>query len=165
MHMDARATVVPPSVDDLLEALRTVDRLGPKDIARVLPELEHARARLWLLILMSNQTSLTVLSDPALEVLTVKDVADQLRFTTGHVYELVRSGRLRSIRDRRTIRITREALTEWRTEHEVDPLDGRRRGSGESVVRDEPRVDADGSPLRPDGAPGRRGRRPMTRSR
>lgn len=163
--MDARATVVPPDVDHVLEALRTLDRLGLKDIARVLPELEHARARLWLLMLMANQTSLTVPSEPAPEVLTVKDVADQLRFSTGHVYELVRSGRLRSIRDRRTIRITPEALAEWRTVHEVEALDGRRRGSGESVLRDESRVDATRPPLRPDGAPGRRGRRPMTRSR
>jgi excisionase family DNA binding protein len=163
--MDARATVVPPSVDDVLEALRTLDRLGPNEIARVLPELDHARARLWLRMLMSNQTSPTVPGEPTPEVLTVKEVADQLRFSTGHVYELVRSGRLRSIRDHRTIRITPAALAEWRTMHEVDSLDGRRRGSGESLLQDEPRADADRPPLQPERAPGRRGRRPMTRSR
>ena len=164
MHMDARATVVPPDVDHALEALRMLDRLGPKDIARVLPELEHARARLWLLMLMSNQPSQKGPAEQAQDLLTVKEAAAQLRFSRGHVYELVRSGGLRSIRDGKAIRFTREALAEWRTAHEANQLDGNAPGSGESLLHDELHAKAACPPLRPERAVGRRGRSPMRRN-
>jgi len=163
--MDARTPCGPPNVDHLLEDLRTLDQLGPTDIARVLPELEHARARLWLRVLASTQTPRTGPSQPAPELLTVKEVADQLRFSSGHVYELVRSGRLRGIRDGRTIRIAREAVAEWRTAHEADQLDANLRGPGESLAHDERRLDADRPHLRPDRVPGRRAQPPIRRSR
>lgn len=63
---------------------------------------------------------------------TVKEVASQLRFSTGHVYELVRSGQLRGIRHGRTIRIPHEALTEWQAANPAGYLDERRSVSGES---------------------------------
>lgn len=155
---------MPPEVDRVLHDLGALHLLGPTEIARVLPELEHARARLWLVVLTPNVTPLSRPSEAAPELLTVKEVADQLRFSPGHVYELVRTGRLRGIRDGRTIRIAREALAAWRIAHEADRLDGSLRGSGESLVHDEPRAHADRPPLRPDRAPGRRGQPPMRRS-
>ena len=161
MHMDARVTVVPPDVDHVLEGLRTLDRLGPRDIARVLPELEHARARLWLLMLMSNQPSQKAPAEPAQNLLTVKEAAAHLGCSTGHVYELVRSGGLRSIRDGRAIRITREALAAWRAAHEANQLDGNVPGSGESLLHDELHAKAACRPLRPERAVGRRDRSPM----
>lgn len=46
MHCAPESCGGPPEVDRLLEDLRTLDLLGPTDLARVLPEIEHARARL-----------------------------------------------------------------------------------------------------------------------
>jgi len=155
---------LPPEVDRVLHDLRALHLLGQEDIARVLPELEHARTRLWLVVMMPKATLLEQPSESAQELLTVKEVADQLRFSTRHVYELVRSGRLRRIRDGRAIRIAREALAEWRTAHEADRLDGNLRHSAESVVHAEPRANADRPRRRPDRAPGRRGQSPMRRN-
>ncbi len=156
---------VPPEVDRVLHDLRALHLLGQEEITRVLPELEHARARLWLLVTMPTVPPLTRPSEPAPELLTVKEVADQLRFSPGHVYELVRSGRLRGIRDGRAIRIARETLAEWRTAHEADQVDRSPRRSGESLVHDRPPAHADRLHLRPDCAPGRRGQPPMGRGR
>ncbi|MGH7754162.1 MAG: helix-turn-helix domain-containing protein [Gemmatimonadales bacterium] len=155
---------MPPEVDRVLHDLRALHLLGQEEIARVLPEIEHARARLWLVVMMPTATPLPHPTEAAGVLLTVKEVAAQLRFSTGHVYELVHSGRLRSIRDGKAIRITREALAEWRTAHEADQLDGTLRGSGEFLVHDEPGANAHRPPLRPDRARGRRGQRLMKRS-
>jgi excisionase family DNA binding protein len=150
-------------VDRILRDLRALHLLGQEDMARVLPELEHARARLWLLVMKPTASPLTQPSEPGRVLLTVKEAAAQLRFSSGHVYELVRSGNLRAIRAGRTVRISREALVEWRTAHEADHLDVSRQNSGKCEVRDEPRADA-AATLRPDRALGRRGRPPVTRS-
>jgi excisionase family DNA binding protein len=163
MHHSLDTCRVPPEVDRVLHDLRALHLLGQQDIARVLPELEHARARLWLLVMMPTATQLTRPSEPAGVLLTIKEVAAQLRFSSGHVYELVRSGRLRGIRDGRAIRIAGEALTEWRTTHEADQLDGSLRGSGESLVHGELRGNGEGPHPRPDRAPKRRSQPPMKR--
>lgn len=156
---------LPPKVDRVLHDLRALHLLGHEDIARVLPELEHARTRLWLVVMMPKATLSEQPREAAQELLTVKEVADQLRFSTGHVYELVRSGRLGRIRDGRAIRIAREALAQWRTAHQADQVDRSMRVSGQSLVHDEPRGGAERLHLRPDRAPGRRGVPPMRRSR
>jgi len=155
---------VPVEIDRVLDALRRLDGLGPADIARLLPELEHARVRLWVSMLMPRQGPMMMLSEPKPEVFTVKEVADQLRFSPGHVYEMVRSGRLRGIRDGRAIRISRDALAEWQNAREADQLDGGLRHSAESQVHGEPSADAARRHRRPDPAPARPGRQPMTRS-
>jgi len=142
-------------IDRVLDDLLRLDCLGPGDIARVLPELDHARARLWVSMLIQKQGPTTRLNEPKPELFTVKEVADQLRFSPGHVYEMVRSGHLRGIRDGRAIRIAREA----------GQLDGGLRRSAESEIHGEPSADAARPPCRPDPAPARPGRRPMTRSR
>lgn len=164
MHHSQDDGETPPEIDRVLHDLRALHFLSQEEIARVLPELECARTRLWLVVMRPTATPLTRPSEPARVLLTVKDVADQLQFSRGHVYELVRSKRLRGIRDGRVIRIAREALAEWRTAHEADQLDGTPQDSGESVGHDEPHASAKRPRLRSTGTPDRRDRPPMKRS-
>jgi excisionase family DNA binding protein len=152
-------TSQPRNVNRVLEGLRTMDRLDPSEIARLLPELDRVRAKLWLSVLTVNQGA-PVPTEPASQLLTVKEAAEYLRFSRGHVYELVRSGRLRAIRHGRTIRITREALAEWQATHDGDRLDGGLSSSGESPLHDEPLGNAEGPRPRPGRAPSRR-RQPL----
>ena len=153
-----------PAVDRVLHDLQALHLLDSAEIVRVLPALEQARARLWLLMLTPTVVPPRT-SEPVQELLTVKEVADQLRFSPGHVYELVRSGRLRGIRDGRTIRISREALAEWRTAHEADNLDRSLRSRGRYLVDAELRDRAAGSPRRPARESGRRAHLAMRQSR
>ena len=161
--MDARLAYVSPHVDHVLEGLRALDLLSPEEIALVLPELARVQAKLWISALASNQVPLKVAPEPAPQLLTVKEAAAHLRFTPGHVYELVRSGQLRAIRHGRTIRITREALTEWQAAHQIDQLDGYPQGSGESLLHEERRANRDDPHPRPERAPRRRRQPPMRR--
>jgi excisionase family DNA binding protein len=156
-------TFQPRNVDHVLEDLGTMDRLDPAEIARVLPELERVRAKLWLSVLTVSQGA-PAPAEPASQLLTVKEAAEYLRFSRGHVYELVRSGRLRAIRHGRTIRITREVLAEWQATHEGDRLDGSLSDSGESPLH-EPLGNAEGPHPRPGRAPSRRGPPLMRRGR
>jgi excisionase family DNA binding protein len=142
--MSDGSALLPSDVARILEDLRVLDRLGPAQIARVLPELERARARLWLSMLTSHPAPPEAPAEPAQQLLTVKEAAKYLRFSRGHTYELVRSGQLRGIRVGRTIRITREALAEWRIAHEGDRLDGNHQSSGESLLHDDLHLNADG---------------------
>jgi excisionase family DNA binding protein len=116
-------------------------------------------------VVMTPKVTLAEPSESARELLTVKEVAVQLRFSTGHVYELIRSGGLRVIRDGRTIRIPREALTEWQTAHAAERLDASRPGSGQSLGHDHSRTWDDRGPRRADPLSGRRGRPAMSPQR
>ncbi len=142
----------PPAIDRVLQDLRTLDQLDPADVVLVLPELEHARARLWLSLLVpKDPAALTMGTTAVPDLWTVKEVASQLRFSTGHVYELVRSGQLHGIRHGRTIRIPRDALTQWQAANPAGHLDERRSASGESGA--DARTTTDGG--RPMAQPGR----------
>ena len=151
----------PPNVDQVIDVLRTLDRLALNEVVRVLPSFEDARTRLWARMQTLTLAPPTPPSAPAMELLTVKEVAILLRFSTGHVYELIRNGGLRAIRDGRTIRVPREALTEWRTAHSAHRLDVSRPGSGQSLGHDDPGASDDRAPRRGDPQSGRRGRPPM----
>jgi excisionase family DNA binding protein len=48
------------------------------------------------------------------DVLKVVEVADELRIGRNQAYELVRSGQLRAVRIGQAIRVTREALEEFK---------------------------------------------------
>ena len=53
------------------------------------------------------------------EVLKVMEVADELRIGRNQAYELVRSGQLRAVRIGQAIRVTREALEEFKAGREA----------------------------------------------
>lgn len=52
--------------------------------------------------------------DMSASMLKVKEVAADLRCAKSNAYELVRSGRLRSVRIGKAIRVPREALEEFK---------------------------------------------------
>jgi excisionase family DNA binding protein len=52
-------------------------------------------------------------------VLKVMEVADELRIGRNQAYELVRSGQLRAVRIGQAIRVTREALDEFKAGREA----------------------------------------------
>jgi excisionase family DNA binding protein len=53
------------------------------------------------------------------DVLKVMEVADELRIGRNQAYELVRSGQLRAVRIGQAIRVTREALEEFKAGQEA----------------------------------------------
>jgi excisionase family DNA binding protein len=146
-----------PDIDRLLQDLHEVgEKWQPADISRILPALEHARARLWLVALRADTGNDAASSAPESGLLTVKEVASLLQYSRGHIYELVRNGQLRGVRHGRTIRFPREALAEWQTANQAGRLDEQHQSSGESKAHDRPGTRQDPSAARPDRAPARR---------
>ena len=147
-----------PDIDRLLkDLLEMEEKAQPADLSRILPALEHARARLWLVALRADVGNTGAGSSaPEPGLLTVKEVASLLQYSRGHIYELVRSGQLRGVRHGRTIRFPREALAEWQTANQGGRLDEQRRSSGESKAHDRTGAHHDLPPARPDRAPARR---------
>ena len=125
-------------IDRVLQDLLELEEIvPPADIPRVLPALEHACARLWLRAVHPVAPAIDTTSSPSrMGLLTVREVATQLQFSNGHVYELVRSGWLRAFKEGRTIRIPPEALNEWQASHQTGRLDDRHLTLGESTAHD-----------------------------
>jgi len=116
-----------PQLDRVLQDLLELEKVQPAEIPRILSALEHTRARLWLAALraLASTERASAPSVPSPRLLTVKEVAEQIQYSSGHVYELVRSGQLRVIRHGRTIRVPGEALAEWQAAHQAGRLDDR----------------------------------------
>jgi excisionase family DNA binding protein len=147
-----------PDIDRLLQDLVAIEeKAQPADIARLLPALEHASARLWLVALRAYTANLGA-GSAAQEsgLLTVKQVAGLLQYSRGHVYELVRSGQLRGVRHGRTIRFSREALAAWQMDNQAGYVDDHHRSSGESTAYDRPGAHHDLPTARPDRVSARR---------
>ena len=145
-----------PDIDRMLQDLLDLEAVGPADISRLLPALEQARARLWLVAIRALGSTRVDSSLPIPRLLTVKEVAKRLRFSPGHVYELVRTGQLRVVKNGRTIRVPLEALAGWEAAHQAGGLDDRHGASGESVPHGGRQTHNDPSPARPDPTPARR---------
>jgi excisionase family DNA binding protein len=64
---------------------------------------------------------LVLASDRKPGVLKVMEVADELRIGRNQAYELVRSGQLRAVRIGQAIRVTREALEEFKAGDRARP--------------------------------------------
>lgn len=156
----SRVTIVPDFDRMLQDLLEIEEKAQPADIARILPALEHARARLWLLALRADPGK-TDAGPSASEsgLLTAKEVANLLQYSRGHIYELFRSGQLRGVRHGRTIRFPREAVAEWQMDNQACAVDDRHRPSGEWNAHDRPGARRARPAARPDSAPaGRRAR-------
>lgn len=144
-----------PVIDRVLQDLLELETVQLAEIPRILSALEHTRARLWLAALraLAGTERASSSSAPSPRLLTVREVAEQIQYSSGHVYELVRSGQLRVLRHGRTIRVPGEAVAEWRAAHQAARLDDRHWSSGESRPHDRP-SDHNNPPLaRPDRAP------------
>jgi excisionase family DNA binding protein len=143
-------------IDRMLRHLLDLEAVGPADIARLLPALEHARARLWLVAMRAFGSTAVGSSTPSPGLLTVKEVANLFQYSRGHIYELVRSGQLRAVRHGRTIRFPREAIAEWQEAHRAADLDDRHRSSRQSNAHDRSGAYHNVPAARPDRAPARR---------
>jgi excisionase family DNA binding protein len=84
------------------------------DLPRVLGEVERLRAELWAALYAAATRRATTPSNDV-GFFTVTEVAKKLQFSRGHVYELVRQGRLRVIRSGRSVRVPVAALNELDT--------------------------------------------------
>jgi excisionase family DNA binding protein len=106
---------------DIGDVLASLELLAPGNLPAVLGQLEELRARLWLKMLVPAPIPIPESSESKL--MTVAEVAHILRFSRGHVYELVRSGDLQAIKNGRAVRITDDALAAWQARHAKRPLD------------------------------------------
>jgi len=93
-----------------------------KDIPRALGELERLRAELLSALCTAAATPRPI---PSRDVgfLTVAEVADRLKLSRGHIYELVRAGRLAAIRTGRAVRVPVDALNELRPNQAARAVD------------------------------------------
>jgi len=79
----------------LIQYIRDPSSLAAKDLPRVLGEIECLRAQLWSALCAAAATTCgtTPTRSGDIAFLIVAEVAAKLKFSRGHVYELVRQGR------------------------------------------------------------------------
>ncbi len=107
----------------LLLELSRGDAIPPDEIPAILGKLEELRALLWRKMLTVPLPPVGSAGTPRSELMTVAEVAVALRFSRGHVYELVRSGQLGAIRNGRTVRVPAEALADWQARNRTNRVD------------------------------------------
>ena len=104
------------------------------DIPDLLGHLEQLRATLWARMIREPAAPVRDLaSDAGDEVLTVPEVARELRFTRAYVYEAVRRGDLHALRKGRYVRVRRAELRAWLEGRLPKGLDA---GPGTGIVHD-----------------------------
>lgn len=103
-------------VQALMQYARDPSSVELKDIPRLLGEVERLRGEL-LSALCSVAAAPRVTPSRDTSFLTVAEVANRLKLSRGHVYELVRSGRLAAIRTGRAVRVPAEELNELQPRH------------------------------------------------
>jgi excisionase family DNA binding protein len=131
---------------------RRVADLRTVDIPALLGALEQVRAALWSHMLRTPAPVARESDDTVGDqLLTVADVAAEVRFTPGYVYEAIRRGQLSAVRKGKYVRIRRAQLRAWLDGFPANGLDPR--------------------PAHPDSRPpmvlaptGRRGIRPRSRA-
>ena len=69
--------------------------------------------------LSGHRSQLAGADQASSSLLTVADAETVLRFSRGHIYELIRTGKLRAIRSGRAIRIPPDALADWAARHDT----------------------------------------------
>lgn len=109
MHRDGS-----PDLGLVLADPRRVADLHANDIPALLGALEQVRAALWSRMLRTPAPIARDADDTAGDqLLTVADVAGEVRFTPGYVYEAVRRGQLSAVRKGKYVRIRRADLRAW----------------------------------------------------
>ena len=123
-----------------------IAEISATDIPALLGHLEQARAALWARMIREPvPASRDRADDAADEVLTVPEVARELRFTRAYVYEAVRRGDLHAVRKGRYVRIMRHDLRVWlegRPPKGLDAQAGARDSSRHAAARVGPRSGA-----------------------
>jgi excisionase family DNA binding protein len=129
----------------LLEPQRIAE-LAAHDIPAFLGDLERVRAALWGRMLHGGKTDTTASAvDSVDEVLTVPEVARELKFTRAYIYEAVRRGDVAAIRQGKYVRIRRQDLRAWLAGRPAKALDRQpvaRDSAGHAAMRVGPRLRA-----------------------
>lgn len=99
----------------LIQYIRDPSSVETKDLPRVLGEVERLRAELWSALCAAAATTRATTPPSDVGFLTVAEVAAKLKFSRGHVYELVRQGQLRVVRTGRSVRVPIGALQDLHT--------------------------------------------------
>jgi excisionase family DNA binding protein len=130
----------------------TASELGEIPLAKILGmlgELEQLKVSLWLRLLELARTDTKPVLQTRGELMSVAEVAAALRFSRGHVYELIRSGELPALRHGRAVRVRREDLDSWEARHRTLLVDSRTHHPPSSAVsplggvsKPKPRVEA-----------------------
>jgi excisionase family DNA binding protein len=137
----------------LLLRVRCLDDVPLEALPDLLGDLERVRAKAWVRMLTTTQAARAEVSrEAASPLLTVSEVAALLRFSPGHVYELVRSRILPAVRHGRSIRLRREDVEAWQARHQTGRVDsaGFRAASSRATAL------GTASTSRPGGGPGQR---------
>lgn len=99
--------------------------LRAEDVPALLGALEELRAALWARMVRAPTPVARDFEGVAGEqLLTVADVAAELRFTRAYVYDAVRCGQLSAVRTGKYVRIRRAALRAWLDGRPAITLDG-----------------------------------------
>lgn len=106
-----------------LQGLAPIDSLLPDEVPRILAKLEELRATLWRKLLAPSRAIVATTPSPAPALMTVTEVASALRFSRGHIYELIRCGDLPAVKKGRAVRVTVQTLSEWQALHQSGALD------------------------------------------
>ena len=100
--------------------------LRTDDIPALLGALEQIRAALWSHMLRTLAPVARESDDTVGDqLLTVADVAAEVRFTPGYVYEAIRRGQLSAVRKGKYVRIRRAQLRAWLDGFPANGLDPR----------------------------------------
>lgn len=120
MQLDAR-----PDLAHFVANPARVAELGAEDVPALLGALEQLRAALWArLVRVPAPVDRDRNSAVGEQVLTVAEVAAELKFTRGYVYDAIRRGQLSAVHTGKYVRIRRAALTAWLDGRPAITLDG-----------------------------------------
>src|SRR5688572_7892685 len=128
----------------IADVVASLEVLSAEDVLGLLGHVEELRARLWRKTLVPPPAT-TPDRPSQSRLMTVSEVAAMLRYSPGHIYELIRSGDLQAVKNGRSVRITADALAAWQGRHGRPAVD-----EGYSVSLDSPR-DRRSSKARPAG--------------
>jgi excisionase family DNA binding protein len=150
--MNSTSRVTPMNTDakpDLVRILAEPDRvvaLSAADVPMLLGELERVRAALWDRMLRGSAVrDLAPTGDADDEILTVPEVARELRFTRAYAYEAVCRGDFAAVRTGKYVRIRRADRRAWlegRPPARLDPRPARADRSRHAPARVGPRSPA-----------------------
>ncbi len=102
---------------DLVRVLLEPQRIGglaAADVPTLLGDLEQVRAALWNRMIGGFRVDTPApVKDTTDEILTVPEVARELRFTRAYIYEAVRRGDVAAVRKGKYVRIRRADLRAW----------------------------------------------------
>jgi len=107
-----------------LQPIHCVDDIPLAALPKFLGFLERLRAEAWVRMVSAPRAGSDATSQERIAALmTVSEVAALLRFSRGHLYELVRSGELPVVRCGRAVRLRREDVDAWQNRHRSGGVD------------------------------------------